>query len=475
MTLTTVPNGLDASKLGQTDELVAAVAAGELGAVEADKILQAIVDQPPQHSQLLQQLMYVACGGGCALLFYGGGFLDMAVGGVLGGVVGLLCLLATRIDIGSALDFVCCFTVAIIARSLVTYVWPGEMCFFASALGACVWLFPGLSITTAVIELAGGAPISGTSRMFKALVTALIQGFGLALGSRAGTLGAKLGSYGCTSTAARPWFVQVPAFFVVYGSFAILTNAVSTRATRPRARAVCCEVCDRMCLAASCRADRIIVCSQPPVPCSPAQRKEQLVPMLVTNAAAYLASMWGPDYVGDSAATVVAAMAVGLSALLVRKVQGRSRSADYVPVISGILFLVPGSMGVRGAAALIDNDYVSGMQFGVGMLLTALSITIGLAVASAIVEATTRTAGLGKRQHFRWFMTPVVKLANFAVDPIVSAKRMHDARKRHSVAGATAHDAAHDPHGPAHSPASGAAYGGAGSGAGSGTHHASAV
>jgi len=52
---------------------------------------------------------------------------------------------------------------------------------------------------------------------------------------------------------------------------------------------------------------------------------------------------------------------------------------------AGILVLVPGSVGVRGVKALMENDVVSGIQFGITMLTVALAIIVGLFVANMLL------------------------------------------------------------------------------------------
>lgn len=362
MTMRSVPNGLDASKLELTEGLADEVSSGKLGPHEADDKLVDVVDAGALYSRLWQQLSFIVCGASCTLLFYGGGFVDSAVSGVLGGVVGFLCWAANTYDFGGALDFLSAFVVAVVARSMATYLLPNDMCFFASALGALVWMFPGLSITTSVMEISSGSPIAGVARLVGALFTALTQGFGLALGSRLGNLGARLGTYSCNTQ--QQWYVQVPAFLGVFFSFAILLNS----------------------------------------------SKKQLRGMMVTNIVGYIVPMYAPGLVGPDAATVVSAAFIAMAAGINHRVTGE---AEYVPTISGILFLVPGSFGVRGAAAIVDSDYVSGTQFGITMILTAAAITIGIAIGRAVVRPAGGAAHVAAR-HFRWFMTPKVSLSKIA-------------------------------------------------------------
>jgi len=56
-----------------------------------------------------------------------------------------------------------------------------------------------------------------------------------------------------------------------------------------------------------------------------------------------------------------------------------------VVTISGILLLVPGSIGLKGVSAfIIDKNVVQGMQFGFNMLIIALSIAVGLLIVNLL-------------------------------------------------------------------------------------------
>ncbi len=53
-------------------------------------------------------------------------------------------------------------------------------------------------------------------------------------------------------------------------------------------------------------------------------------------------------------------------------------------VLSGILLLVPGSIGVRGVRAFFSQDVISGVQFTFQMMTVGLSIAMGLFVANVV-------------------------------------------------------------------------------------------
>ena len=55
---------------------------------------------------------------------------------------------------------------------------------------------------------------------------------------------------------------------------------------------------------------------------------------------------------------------------------------------SAILLLVPGGIGVQGVAAILKDDFSSGMSFVVDMMVVGLAITLGLLMAKLVVPNT---------------------------------------------------------------------------------------
>jgi hypothetical protein len=58
-----------------------------------------------------------------------------------------------------------------------------------------------------------------------------------------------------------------------------------------------------------------------------------------------------------------------------------------VMVLSGILLLVPGGIGVQGVEAMLKDDVLSGMGFVFNMLVVGLSITIGLLMSKLVLPS----------------------------------------------------------------------------------------
>jgi uncharacterized membrane protein YjjB (DUF3815 family) len=103
--------------------------------------------------------------------------------------------------------------------------------------------------------------------------------------------------------------------------------------------------------------------------------------LLCTQAVAYLVGQYAPAAFGFEAGLVLASASVGVVANAYGWLVKRP---PYTNVVSGVVFLLPGAMGIRGATAIIENDFVSATAFGSTMLVGTLSITIGLSLAHTV-------------------------------------------------------------------------------------------
>jgi uncharacterized membrane protein YjjB (DUF3815 family) len=56
-----------------------------------------------------------------------------------------------------------------------------------------------------------------------------------------------------------------------------------------------------------------------------------------------------------------------------------------VPLVPGLVMLVPGSMGLTSLSSLLERDVVSGIDTAFAMVLIAISLVAGLLLANAAV------------------------------------------------------------------------------------------
>jgi uncharacterized membrane protein YjjB (DUF3815 family) len=79
---------------------------------------------------------------------------------------------------------------------------------------------------------------------------------------------------------------------------------------------------------------------------------------------------------------LAAAFSVGAAGNLYARRLGRPAA---VPVVPGILMLVPGSLGVRSVATLLARDVISGVELATTLLTLAGALAAGLLIANLVI------------------------------------------------------------------------------------------
>jgi len=104
--------------------------------------------------------------------------------------------------------------------------------------------------------------------------------------------------------------------------------------------------------------------------------------MTGASAVGTLVSFLSSQWLSSDSASVVSSFAVGI----VSAAYARFRNTPpLITTLNGILMLVPGGLGVKGATALVSGDLVSGVAFGLNMLVIGMSISTGLFMAKAVI------------------------------------------------------------------------------------------
>ncbi|KAL3692257.1 hypothetical protein R1sor_005908 [Riccia sorocarpa] len=340
----TVDSELDVDKLGRADRLANHVGK-ETPLVLAYWMLKTIATSDPEFGRWWWRLLgYALSASTSTLLFFDGSLWDGLLALPLGLIVGCLDLIGARSSLfASVLEFAAALVVATGARLFTFYITGVQLCFFSLVLGALVQLLPGLSLTLGVSEMVAKAHVTGTSRIMYALFSALQLGFGISVGENL-VFWAPTVKPACQPSGLSFWWnILWFAFFSVASN--VLLNA----------------------------------------------RLDQWPGMIVTSGVGYIVSTVTDLRLGSNTSSVIASFAVGLTGTAYSHFQG---DLPLVMVLSGILLLVPGGIGVRGVATMLDDDVLSGMGFVFNMLVVGLSITIGLLVSKIILPA--GLYGIGK-------------------------------------------------------------------------------
>jgi uncharacterized membrane protein YjjB (DUF3815 family) len=91
-------------------------------------------------------------------------------------------------------------------------------------------------------------------------------------------------------------------------------------------------------------------------------------------------------FLSNEASSILAAFIVGAGSNINRQWTHRIAIA---PILSGIMILVPGSLGIKGVSAFFDRDILSGTRFGFDMIVIALAISVGLFVSNFMINSST--------------------------------------------------------------------------------------
>ncbi|KAG0165434.1 hypothetical protein DFQ28_009396 [Apophysomyces sp. BC1034] len=327
------PQGFDTGKIGQVNAIVNAFFKKTISLDNCLCSLDEVVNAPLTCGCLTTLLAFAGSSfAGSALMFHGS-WIDAAVSGALGLFVGMLFTLASEYPIyGRIFEISASVMVAIIARALHQYV-----CFTSVAVSAILILLPGYGMTLAVMEISARHITTGTVRLVYAVVYAFMLAYGLQVGSTVySAINPDAPDEGTCRDPVSPWF-YIPLL-------PVLSISIS------------------MCFGSSKK-----------------QWLSQTFCAAIGFSLCYFMSQVIPDahIVGS-----IASFAVSLYSNVALKFLGE---APLAPMCVGITLLVPGSIGVKGAYALLHQDDVSHSLFPLQMLTIALGLSVGLFAAAMIV------------------------------------------------------------------------------------------
>lgn len=341
------PAGIDLGRLADLEALLDRVRDGSTEPAAASAEIAEIAGRPRRYSRKLTYLCW-GLASATSAVFLGGSLREVAVAGFVGLITGLAAFLAEhrpaaeRLFVPFAAAFAA-FTAAVVAAAA-----PPLSIYIATVAGLIV-LLPGYALTVALSELAAEHLSSGTARFAGALVTFLMIGLGVAIGGRlaVATLAALVAGPGAPGTALAagpPVWLQLAALALAPLALAVLLRAPRTE-----------------------------------------------IPWIVAvGTVGYFAGRLGAEMLEPEVGMFVGALAVGLASGLYRRLR---RLPSSIPLVPGILMLVPGSLGYRSLTALLAEEVVPGIQTAFRMLLVAASLVAGLLISSALtVERRDRSA-----------------------------------------------------------------------------------
>lgn len=328
------PGEIDLEKLAALDRVAGAVGRGEVPVAQGVAEVRAIAARRGRYPAALIVLALGLLSASTAV-FLAGGWREIAVAGLIGLVVGVLTA-AVRGSIGGSrvYSFVSAFAAAAIAHGALAAGVPISL--RIAILSGVIALLPGYTLTVAMTEVATRNLVSGTARLTQAAVAFLELTFGIALAEIVMTrlFGAPIGLM--AASAPLPEWAELAALAVFVPAAGIELGA----------------------------------------------HPLQFPAIAVASAAAYYSARLGSDLLTPELGAAVGGFAVAAGANVYARLADRPA---MVPLVPGLLLLVPGSMGLRSMTSMLERDVVSGIDTAFAMILVAVSLVAGLLMANASV------------------------------------------------------------------------------------------
>jgi len=325
------PAGVDLGRLAVLDGVISRVAAGELPPARAAETLERALARPRPYRPW-QILASWALASAATAVFLGGGWPEIGVAALLGLTTGLLARALERRRVSGLLLEPLAAALAAFGAAAAA-VWLEPLSIYIATLAGIIYLIPGFTLTVALTELATRHLSSGTARFASALMVFLSLTFGVALGGHAA--GALLGpAVNAAPVPPGPW-IEVVALLVAPLAYTILYRAPLG----------------------------------------------ELPWVALIGFLGLQAGRLGGEWLSPELGMFLGALVVGLASLAYERLRGRPRQMTLVPAI---LLLVPGSIGYRSFASLLERDVVLGIETAFRMILIAVSLVAGLLASYAL-------------------------------------------------------------------------------------------
>lgn len=331
------PGNLNLGKIVDLDHVLTEVLHRRLTPTKGAAHIDAIVSAPSEYNKFITIIAY-----GLASLasaqFIGGGVKEIFIAAIIGLLIGLLRLMAdVHASVGKVFEPIAAALAASVAGALS--LWFGPYAVFIATLAGLILLMPGFTLTVALTELTTRNLISGTSLLSSALIIFFGMGFGVTLGTKVTSM--IFGAPHIGSPLPLPWWVAYLSLLLIPIAFSILLRA---------------------------------------------HLRDSLWIVIVV-AIAVSTSRAGAHYFGPELGPFLGALTVGLASKVYSQMLQRPSTVTLAP---GILLLVPGSLGFRSIASLLDNQVVPGVEIAVRMILTAMALVAGILISNILLPVRRR-------------------------------------------------------------------------------------
>ncbi|MBA4239965.1 MAG: hypothetical protein C0448_04530 [Sphingobacteriaceae bacterium] len=323
---------LNFEKLDKIDKVYEDIISQKITTSHAIKILYLIESSPKRYHSLIEILFFGISTGSAARLF-GGAYAEIFVSFIIGCFIGFLIDLTTKLPrIGRMLIVISALFASSFAKLSVMYL--GNYSVDVATITGLIILIPGFSFTVSIIELVNGHALAGTARFSNTMITLLMIGLGIGVGSQIDKL-VEVNASLVSLPILPQWTIYIALLTVPLG-FVVLFKALP----------------------------------------------KDFVWILLACLCSYYTLKLSSDLGSASFSIFLASFILGLVSNVFGMLTNKPVTIMLVP---GIILLVPGSLGFQSIANLLDNETLRGVETAFSMTITAVSLVAGLILSNIVL------------------------------------------------------------------------------------------
>ncbi|CAN6607105.1 hypothetical protein TRVA0_003S02454 [Trichomonascus vanleenenianus] len=221
MQIVRVVQGLNLSKLQKTHQIYKEVVHDIIGVEEASQRVDELLSSKNRYPNWLCIIFFGLASAMITPAYFGGWWADMPIAFILGSAIGVLqIVVAPRSDLYSnVFEVTSSIIVAFLGRAFGAIGGPSReiFCFSGITQGSLAMILPGYIILCGSLELQSKNIVSGSVRMFYAIIYSLFLGFGISLGAAIyGWIDRDAPSSTQCARVVDPWwkFLLIPLFAI---------------------------------------------------------------------------------------------------------------------------------------------------------------------------------------------------------------------------------------------------------------------
>ena len=329
------PGDIHLRRLWRFDDIAGRVLRGELGAAEGMVELDRAAQPDPVRRQWLETVFgYLLASAGVAGLIHGS-LADIGSAAAMGLMLGVMAQLTPSMPrLAATFEALAAFLVALLTAWIAAHMWAISPRLVLTA--GIIVLLPGLTLTTAAIEVASQHLVSGSARFAGAVAVLLKLGFGALVGT-------KLSAWFDWQPLSllpveQPLWLRVTSLLVSAAAFALLFKA----------------------------------------------RIRDWWVVFLAATISYLSSRAAIAEFGPELGLFVAAFVVTVLSNIYARWANRPGATFRLP---GLILLVPGSVGFRSLTFVFEKDVFLGLDTAFSMVTMIAALVAGLLLGNSVVPA----------------------------------------------------------------------------------------